>query len=103
MSTSPCRRRPGPLRDFGRTTLTSVPSVPLIPRRVLFGEPAYTSPSLSPSGDHLAYLAPYKDRLNVWLGGVSDRDFRPLTDLDGGPIEDYVWARDGRHLLYLTD
>ncbi|MEO3748740.1 S9 family peptidase [Plantactinospora sp. B5E13] len=76
---------------------------PLIPRRVLFGEPAYAMPTLSPSGTHLAFLAPYEGGPYVWLGSLADRDFRPLTDLNGHPVQDYVWARDGRHLLYQSD
>ncbi|HEX9337498.1 MAG TPA: hypothetical protein VF892_16500, partial [Pseudonocardiaceae bacterium] len=78
-------------------------TVPLIPRRVLFGAPAYASPSMSVSGDHLTFLATRDDEFDVWIGTVRDRDFRPLTDLRGRPISEYVWARDGRHLLYLSD
>ncbi|MDT7727582.1 MAG: hypothetical protein QOI21_4158 [Actinomycetota bacterium] len=75
----------------------------LIPQRVLFGEPAVTAPSLSPSGTHLAYLAPHEDDVAVWVGSLADRDFRPLRDLRARYVEDYLWARDGRHLLYLAD
>jgi dipeptidyl aminopeptidase/acylaminoacyl peptidase len=80
-----------------------MPHVPLVPRQVLFGDPAYASPSMSPSGTHLTYLAPHRGELNVWIGSLLDRKFRPLTDLHGRPINDYLWARDGRHLLYLSD
>ncbi|HKS98907.1 MAG TPA: S9 family peptidase [Rugosimonospora sp.] len=76
---------------------------PLIPARVLFGEPAVAYPTLSPSGTHVAYLAPYRTGLHVWLGSLAERDFHPLTDLHGTPISEYIWARDGRHLLYLPD
>jgi dipeptidyl aminopeptidase/acylaminoacyl peptidase len=77
--------------------------VPLIPRNVLFGEPAYTNPTLSPAGDHIAFLAPHDGELEVWIGTWRDRDFRRLTNLRGQPVNDYVWARDGRHLIYFTD
>ena len=78
-------------------------TVPLIPRQVLFGAPAYASPSMSPSGEYLTYLAPRDGEFEVWLGRLRERDFRPLTDRSGRPISEYVWARDNRHLLYLTD
>jgi dipeptidyl aminopeptidase/acylaminoacyl peptidase len=78
-------------------------SGPLIPAQLLFGEASFACPTLSPSGTHLAYLAPHEDDLYVWLGSLADRDFRPLTDLNGAPVSEYVWARDGRHLLYLPD
>jgi dipeptidyl aminopeptidase/acylaminoacyl peptidase len=80
-----------------------VTSAPLIPRRILFGEPAHAEPSLSPTGTHLAFLGACEDGLGVWCGTLRDRDFRPLADGDGQPITDYVWARDGRHLLYVSD
>ncbi|MEN3308411.1 MAG: hypothetical protein V7603_4613 [Micromonosporaceae bacterium] len=77
--------------------------VRLIPRGLLFGLPARMNPSLSPSGTHLAFLAPRAKAMNVWVGSLDERDFQPLTDLRGQPINEYLWARDGRHLLYLTD
>ena len=51
--------------------------VPLISRKVLFGNPERTSPQLSPDGRYLAYLAP-DDRgvMQVWvrtLGAEDDR------------------------------
>jgi dipeptidyl aminopeptidase/acylaminoacyl peptidase len=80
-----------------------VTDIQLIPLQVLFGDPAVCAPSLSPSGSHLTFLAPSGGELNVWIGSVRDRDFHPLTDGRGAPVEEYVWARDGRHLLYLSD
>ncbi|MEU4247995.1 S9 family peptidase [Amycolatopsis sp. NPDC026612] len=77
--------------------------VPLVPRRILFGEPAVAAPSLAPSGEHLAYLALDGADPAVWFGALSTRDFRPLAELTGGHVEDYAWARDGRHLLYQAD
>lgn len=77
--------------------------VPLIPRTVLFGESTVINPSLSPSGTHVAYLTPHDDDITLWVGSVVKRDFGPLVDIRGQFVRDYVWARDGRHLLYLVD
>lgn len=75
----------------------------LIPREVFFGNPAQTSPALSPDGTRLAYLAPWHGVLNIWEGALNGGEYRAVTrDGDRG-IRQYQWAQDGRHLLYLQD
>jgi dipeptidyl aminopeptidase/acylaminoacyl peptidase len=88
-------------------TETATSAVPLIPRKVLFGNPQRTQPRISPDGQRLAYIAPLDGVLNVWVGPVgSDAGggaFEPVTrDTDRG-IRLYFWAEDGRHLVYLQD
>jgi dipeptidyl aminopeptidase/acylaminoacyl peptidase len=77
-------------------------SVPLIPREVLFGNPERVSPSISPAGTRLAYLAPDDGVLNVWVGTVGG-DAKPVTDDRDRGIRAFVWAHDDRHLLYVQD
>ena len=80
-----------------------MPLPPLIPREVLFGNPERTSPSISPDGSQMAYLAPVDGVLNVWVGNVGKEDSRPVTqDRDRG-IRSYFWGHDGGNLLYLQD
>ncbi|MFF4417413.1 S9 family peptidase [Streptosporangium sp. NPDC001559] len=74
----------------------------LIPLDLLFGEPAYLSPALSPDGTHIAYLAPHNGVLNIWAG-LRGKDFSPVTDNHGRGILGFCWAHDGRHLLYMSD
>ncbi len=75
----------------------------LIPREVLFGNPTRISPSISPDGSKMAYVAPHSDVLNVWVRTVGEEDDRPVTrDTDRG-IMQYFWAKDNRHLLYIQD
>jgi dipeptidyl aminopeptidase/acylaminoacyl peptidase len=77
--------------------------VPIIPREVLFGNPAKASPQISPDGTKIAYLAPDAGVLNIWVGSVSKEDYRPVTqDRDRG-IRVYFWAHDGKHIIYLQD
>lgn len=65
----------------------------LIPRQVLFGNPEKTSPSLSPDGTRLAFLAPVNGVLNVWVGPSDDpAAARPVTDERGRGIHGYFWA-----------
>ncbi|HEV8650554.1 MAG TPA: S9 family peptidase [Actinomycetes bacterium] len=78
-------------------------TVPLIPRDVLFGNPERVSPSISPAGTRLAYLAPVDGVLNVWVGTVGGDDFKPVTDDRDRGIRAFFWAHDDRHLLYVQD
>jgi dipeptidyl aminopeptidase/acylaminoacyl peptidase len=80
----------------------------LIPRRVLFGNPERISPRISPDGTRLAWIAPHEGVLNVWVApagadGVDWAQARVITDDADRGIRTFVWAHDGRHLLYLQD
>jgi dipeptidyl aminopeptidase/acylaminoacyl peptidase len=77
---------------------------PLIPREILFGNPARTDPKVSPDGSQLSWLAPDKSNtLNVWTSALDGANARCVTNETGDPIEWYTWAGDGRHVLYLHD
>lgn len=75
----------------------------LIPIDVLFGNPERQFPSLAPDGARLAYLAPDKGVMNVWVGTLGGDDFKPVTHDRVRGILQYSWAYDGRHILYLQD
>jgi dipeptidyl aminopeptidase/acylaminoacyl peptidase len=80
---------------------TSAPE--LIPREVLFGNPVKASPQISPDGRRMAYLAPVKNVLNVWVRTIGQEDDRAVTqDRDRG-VRIYFWAHDNMHILYLQD
>jgi len=83
----------------------------LIPRRVLFGNPERVMPRISPDGTRLAWIAPHNGVLNVWVApaGAADTDgvdwarAQVVTDDTERGIRMFIWAHDGRHLLYLQD
>ncbi len=78
--------------------------VPLIPRKVLFGNPDKIQPRLSPDGVHLAFLAPVDGVLNIWVGPADDPDAaRPVTHDRGRGIQEYFWAYTNKHILYIQD
>jgi dipeptidyl aminopeptidase/acylaminoacyl peptidase len=61
------------------------------------------SPSISPDGEMLAYLAPVDDVLNVWIRTIGQEDDRVITrDTDRG-IRVYFWTADSKHIMYLQD
>jgi dipeptidyl aminopeptidase/acylaminoacyl peptidase len=78
-------------------------SVELVPRRLLFGNPAKTMGTVSPDGSRIAFLAPVDGVLNVWVGDASGANAAPVTDDRDRGIRSYFWAHDNRHLLYVQD
>src|ERR687894_1737815 len=87
--------------------MTEAPTIPLIPREVLFGNPSRVSPRLSPDGSRLAFLAPKDGVLNVWVGPVGSpvdgEEFEAVTDDRRRGIRLFFWAEDDGHIVYLQD
>src|SRR4030095_11391189 len=77
---------------------------PLIPRKVLFGNPERSDPQISRDGSQLSWLAPNKTGvLNVWGSEVDGAQPHPITTENHSPVHWYFWAPDGKHILYLHD
>ncbi|MEK7467973.1 MAG: S9 family peptidase [Planctomycetota bacterium] len=75
----------------------------LIPRTVLFGNARNASPSLSPDGRYLTWVAPSDGVLNLWMRTVGAQDDRPLTADRGRGVFNYSWAFNGAQVLYTQD
>src|SRR6266446_428488 len=78
---------------------------PLIPRAVLFGNPEYIAPLISPDGKHIAYLKADTNRvMQIWIRDLAGKDERQITHEQGRGIGWSVvtWAYNGE-LLYLKD
>jgi dipeptidyl aminopeptidase/acylaminoacyl peptidase len=76
---------------------------PLIPREVIFGNPARVQPRLSPDGRLMSYIAPRDGVLNIWLHDLETDEERPLTaDTDRG-IRRHFWSKNGKYVIYLQD
>jgi dipeptidyl aminopeptidase/acylaminoacyl peptidase len=78
-------------------------STTLIPREILFGNPERAAPQISPDGTQLAYLAPVKGVMNVWVRTLGKEDDRPVTEDKYRGIRNYLWQYDNKHLLYTQD
>src|SRR5262249_7018951 len=77
---------------------------PLIPRKVLFGNPVKASPQISPDGKHLAYLAPdKKDVLQVWVRTIGKEDDRIATAATKRGIHQFQRTYAPDTLLYAQD
>ena len=75
----------------------------LIPRRVLFGNPERDDPQISPDGKMIAYKAPFKGIMNVWIKTIGKDDDRVVTKDCNRGIQKYFWAGDGKYIMYLQD
>jgi dipeptidyl aminopeptidase/acylaminoacyl peptidase len=76
----------------------------VVPREVLFGNPEYASPMLSPDGKLLAYLRPDENNvLNVWCRTIGQTDDRVVTADKSRGIRQAFWAEDSKTLLYMQD
>jgi dipeptidyl aminopeptidase/acylaminoacyl peptidase len=77
---------------------------PLIPRKVLFGNPVKVLPEISPDGKRLAFIAPDKnDVLQVWVQTLGKEDARVITSDKKRGIRQYQWTFAPDTLLYMQD
>jgi len=78
--------------------------IPLIARRLFFGNPDHASVQLSPDSTYISWLAPLAGVLNVWIASRSDpATARPVTRDTGHGIRIYHWAHTNSHILYMQD
>ena len=77
---------------------------PLIPRKLLLGNPTRLSPRLSPDGCNLAWQAPVDGVMNIWVS-PSDAlsQAQPVTQMSGRPIVWHDWSADGRWIMFAQD
>jgi dipeptidyl aminopeptidase/acylaminoacyl peptidase len=76
----------------------------LIPRKLLFGNPARLPPRLSPDGKHILFIAPSDGVLNVWVGPAgAPGEAKAVTHERTRPIRTAIWAETGKQVLYAND
>jgi dipeptidyl aminopeptidase/acylaminoacyl peptidase len=81
-----------------------MPAIPLIPRKILFGNPDRAQVRISPDGATLSWLAPRDGVLNVWVVPRQNLEAaRPVTHDTGRGIRFYLWAYTNQHILYIQD
>lgn len=75
----------------------------LVGAEEFFADPAFSRASLSPDGARIAYLAPERGKLNLWVRRVDEghEDAVCLTHDDRRGVEHHWWTDDPRWLLYL--
>jgi dipeptidyl aminopeptidase/acylaminoacyl peptidase len=70
-----------------------------------FRPPVRAAATISPDGTNIAFLAPWKDRLNVWVQGLEPEADEPrcVTADDNRSVLHFEWTDDPRWLIYLQD
>jgi len=69
---------------------------PLIPMEDFFKNPEKSSFQISPDGKHIAYMKPWKSRMNVHVVNVKTRDETRLTSSEDRGIYGYGWLGNSR-------
>jgi len=82
---------------------TAVP--PLLDRELFFGNPEIAAAQISPDGQYIAFLTPWKDTRNVWVKKTSEpyEAARLVTAETKRPIPNFFWTHDSRALLFVQD
>ncbi|RAJ56626.1 dipeptidyl aminopeptidase/acylaminoacyl peptidase [Streptomyces sp. Amel2xB2] len=85
--------------------MTAVESeVPHLAAEDFFGPPVRTRASISPDGGRIAYLAPWRERLNIWVESADrDGEARCVTADDKRSVHVYHWTHDPRWMIYEQD
>ncbi|MEW2397061.1 S9 family peptidase [Streptomyces sp. NPDC046862] len=85
-------------------TPATAQGVPHLTVEALFGSPVRVGASISPDGTRIAFLAPWRGRLNVWVESVdAGEEARCVTADDSRSVHTYHWTDDPRWLLYEQD
>jgi len=78
---------------------------PLIDRDLIFGNPEIAAAQISPNGQYIAFLKPWKETRNVYVKAVNEpfSAARLLTTEAKRPVAGYFWTRDSKYILYVKD
>src|SRR5215216_1341120 len=78
------------------------PLPPLIPMKDFFRNPVKVAYSLSPSGEYLAFLQPWENRLNIFVEKIGTGQATRVTSAKARDISGYAWKGDNR-IVYIQD
>ena len=78
---------------------------PIIDRALFFGEVQISGGQISPDGQYLSFLKPYKGTRNIWVkkAGEPFSAARPVSAEAARPVRGYFWSRDSKYILYAQD
>lgn len=85
---------------FGCAPKEQIPR--LIPMEDFFKNPESTGYDLSPDGEHIAFLKPWQNRLNVHVQKIGEEEVMRITSSTERDIAGYIWANNER-IAYVQD
>jgi len=74
----------------------------LIPLEDFFKNPDKSAFQISPDGKHYSFMAPYKNRMNIFVQKMGSQTSNRITSVEERDIAGYTWASNSR-ILYLKD
>ena len=88
---------------FASTAIAQQP--PIIDRALFFGEVQIAGAQISPDGQYLSFLKPYKGTRNIWVKKAAEpfSSARPMSKETTRPVRQYFWSRDSKYILYAQD
>ena len=75
---------------------------PLIPMKDFFRNPTKTAFQLSPNGEYVAFMQPWKNRLNVHVQKIGEDKVTRITSAENRDIAWFFWANNER-IAYVQD
>jgi len=78
---------------------------PIIDRNLFFGEVEISGEQISPDGQFISFLKPYKGTRNIWVKKTSEpfSAARPVSAEVKRPVRGHFWSRDSKFILYSQD
>lgn len=78
---------------------------PLIDRELFFGDPEIVGAQISPDGQFIGFIKPYKGTRNIWVKRTEESfaTAKPITADTLRPIRSYFWSRDSKYILFVQD
>lgn len=84
------------------TSFVHAEPAPLIPMRDFFRNPETSGYDLSPDGTHLAFMKPWKSRMNVHVQKIGSEEVTRVTNAEERDIAGFAWASDSR-IIFIQD
>jgi dipeptidyl aminopeptidase/acylaminoacyl peptidase len=78
---------------------------PILDRNLFFGEVEISGEKISPDGQFISFLKPYKGTRNIWVKKTSEpfSAARAVSAEVKRPIRGYFWSQDSKFILYAQD
>jgi dipeptidyl aminopeptidase/acylaminoacyl peptidase len=78
---------------------------PLIDRQSFFGDPEIAGAQISPDGNFIAFIKPFKGTRNIWVKRTEEpfSAAKPITNDQKRPVTSYFWSRDSKYILFAQD
>ncbi len=94
-----------PLLVLMPALISSAQMPPVLDRNLFFGEVQIAGAQISPDGEWISFLKPYKGTRNIWVKKINEpfSAAKPLSAESPRPISNYFWSRDSRFILYAQD